>query len=77
MAAAVGDRGPIGRVSYVRREPKTHGVGPVQEECGICGEAVPYSVTAHVLIHPNTDEGVMDYYVCRSCYDERIAPLFD
>jgi hypothetical protein len=48
----------------------------VQEECGICGEDVPYSLTAHVIVHPNTDEGVADYYVCRTCYDERVAPLF-
>lgn len=38
---------------------------------------MPFSLTAHVLIHPNTDEGVVDYYVCRTCYDERVAPLFD
>ena len=49
----------------------------MNEECGICGREVPYSVTAHVLIHPNTDEGVRDYYVCRSCFDERVAPLFE
>lgn len=48
----------------------------MQEECGICGNAVPYSVTAHVLIHPNTDDGVVDYYVCRPCFDDRVAPLF-
>lgn len=55
----------------------TRGARPVQEECGICGDAVPYQLTAHVIVHPNTDEGVADYYVCRSCYDERVAPLFD
>lgn len=58
-------------------ETVPHGeVRPVQETCGICGEEVPYSLTAHVTIHPNTDEGVVDYYVCRSCYDDRLAPLF-
>lgn len=49
----------------------------MQETCGICGKDVPFSLTAHVLIHPNTDEGVVDYYVCRHCFDDRVAPLFD
>lgn len=48
----------------------------VQEECRICGKEVPYSVTVHVLVHTNTDEGVVDYYVCRGCYEEQVAPLF-
>lgn len=52
------------------------GAKTVQETCEICSEAVPYSLTAHVTIHPNTDEGVVDYYVCRSCFDEQVSPLF-
>lgn len=46
------------------------------ETCGVCGEDVPFSITVHVLVHTRSDEGVVDYYVCRSCYDDRVAPLF-
>lgn len=47
----------------------------VQETCAICGSDVPYSLTVHVLVHTGTDEGVVDHYVCRSCYEEQLAPL--
>ncbi|MFB6353909.1 MAG: hypothetical protein ABEJ92_07455 [Halobacteriales archaeon] len=49
----------------------------MQETCGVCGTDVPYDLTVHVLIHTNTDAGVVDHYVCRSCYEERVAPLFE
>lgn len=47
------------------------------EDCGVCGTQVPFSDTVHVLVHTRTDEGVVDYYVCRSCYDEELAPVFE
>lgn len=47
------------------------------EACGVCNETVSFSDTVHVLIHTKTDQGVVDYYVCRHCYDENLAPLFD
>ena len=38
---------------------------------------VSFSDTVHVLLNPRGEEGVVDYYVCRSCYDARLAPLFE
>lgn len=46
------------------------------EECHICGDRVPFSATVHVLINTQSDEGVYDEYVCRSCYEDGIEPLF-
>ena len=46
------------------------------EECGICGATVPFSDAVHVLVHTNSDEGVVDYYVCKGCYGTELAPLF-
>lgn len=46
------------------------------ETCGICGDTVPFGDTVHVLVHTKTEAGVVDYYVCRSCYDGDLAPLF-
>ena len=46
------------------------------EGCGICGHTVPFSDTVHVLVHTRSDEGVVDYYVCRSCYETDLEPLF-
>ncbi|MEF8851317.1 MAG: hypothetical protein V5A28_02705 [Haloarculaceae archaeon] len=47
------------------------------EQCSVCGGRVPFSGTVHVLVHTQSDEGVVDYYVCRSCYEAELAPLFD
>lgn len=47
------------------------------EECGICGENVPFSATVHTLIHTKGEAGVVDYYVCEPCYEERLGPLFE
>jgi hypothetical protein len=46
------------------------------EECGVCGAAVPFADTVHVMIHTHSDEGVLDYYVCQSCYAEDLRPRF-
>lgn len=48
----------------------------MNEECGICGTSVPFSVTTHVMLNPSTEEGVADYYVCKRCYEEHLEPLF-
>lgn len=47
------------------------------EVCGVCGERVPFSATVHVLIHTRSEAGVVDYYVCRDCYDAQVAPAFE
>lgn len=47
----------------------------MQEDCGVCGTTVPFSLTVHVLVHTNTDDGVLDTYVCRECYEEHLEPL--
>lgn len=47
------------------------------ERCTICDQTLPFSETVHLLIHTNTEAGVVDYYVCRSCYEDHIASLFD
>jgi len=56
-------------------------VGPrdpaMDETCAICGRDVPYRLTTHVLVNPGPDDGVADYFVCRSCYDDAVAPLFE
>jgi len=49
----------------------------VPEQCGICTETVPFDATVHTLIHTKDDDGVVDYYICRDCYEERVAPLFE
>ena len=47
------------------------------EPCAVCEAVVSFSDTVHVLLNPRGDEGVVDYYVCRSCYEDRLAPLFE
>ena len=47
------------------------------EPCRICDATVSFSDTVHVLLNPRGEEGVVDYYVCRNCYEEHLAPLFD
>lgn len=47
-----------------------------EEVCGVCGKEVPFSTTVHILIHTRSDAGVVDYFVCRSCYEADIEPLF-
>ncbi|WP_157502892.1 hypothetical protein [Halobacterium sp. CBA1126] len=45
--------------------------------CDICGDDVALSHAAHTTINTKTDAGVVDYYVCRGCYEADLAPLFD
>lgn len=49
----------------------------VDETCSVCGTDVHYSMTVHVLIHTKSDAGVVDYFVCRPCYEAELEPLFD
>jgi len=46
------------------------------EECGACGATVSLSEAVHATIHTKTDEGVVDHYVCRDCYEEHLAAPF-
>lgn len=46
------------------------------EDCDACGATVSMSETVHMLIHTGTDVGVVDHYVCRECYEDRVAPVF-
>lgn len=46
------------------------------EECRICDATVPYDNTIHLLIHTKSDAGVVDYYICKPCYNDEIQPLF-
>lgn len=47
------------------------------ETCRVCGDDVPVSQAAHATINTKTEAGVVDYYLCRSCYEDRVAPLFE
>lgn len=47
------------------------------ETCAICGATVPFSITVHLLIHTRSEQGVIDRYVCRPCYEERVEGLFE
>jgi len=47
----------------------------VTETCPVCGEAVPVRHAVHVTVNTKTEAGVLDQYVCRSCYQAELAPL--
>jgi len=47
------------------------------ETCAVCGGQFPFDSTVHLLVHTNSEDGAFDYYVCRQCYEERVAPLVD
>lgn len=46
------------------------------ETCAVCGAEVPYSHSVHVMLNPGGEDGVIDHYVCRSCYEDELEPLF-
>ena len=46
------------------------------EPCGICEAVVPYSKTVHVTVHTKGDLGVVDAFICRSCYEETLEEPF-
>ncbi|MBV0900348.1 hypothetical protein [Haloarcula salina] len=47
------------------------------EDCGICGETVPFDATVHAMVHTRSEAGVVEAYVCRQCYDEHLGPMFE
>ncbi|MFT4889600.1 MAG: hypothetical protein ACI9YT_000510 [Halobacteriales archaeon] len=46
------------------------------EECGICGATVALGDAAHVMLNAKSEDGVRDYYVCPSCFEEELVPHF-
>lgn len=47
------------------------------ERCRICDGEVLYSNAVHATMHTGDEEGVVDFYVCRRCYEEELSPLFE
>ncbi len=47
------------------------------ESCGVCGTQVPFGDTVHLLVHTRSEAGVVDYYVCETCYEAEFAPKFE
>lgn len=47
------------------------------EPCRICEAVVPFDDTVHLTIHTNSEAGVVDYYVCRACFESDLEDLFD
>jgi hypothetical protein len=47
------------------------------EACSVCGATVPFADTVHVLVHTQSETGVVDHYVCRNCYEMELAPRFE
>lgn len=47
------------------------------EPCRICEAVVPYDDTVHLTIHTKSEDGVVDYYVCRNCFESELEGLFD
>ena len=46
------------------------------EPCGICEAVVPYSKTVHVTVHTKGEMGVVDAFICRTCYEETLEEPF-
>lgn len=46
------------------------------ETCGICGATVALGDAAHVMLNAKSEEGVRDYYVCPTCFEEELVPHF-
>lgn len=47
------------------------------ERCRFCGESYPFGDTVHLLVHTQSEAGVLDFYVCRGCYESEIADKFE
>jgi len=54
-----------------------HELAMATETCLICGDEVAFSDTVHLMVHTNSEEGVLDAYVCRTCYESELAPYFE
>ncbi|MFB6071623.1 MAG: hypothetical protein ABEJ88_01500 [Halobacterium sp.] len=48
----------------------------VTETCGVCGDDLSVSQSVHVTVNTKSDAGVVDYYVCRPCYERELEGLF-
>lgn len=44
------------------------------EQCSSCEAKISLADAVHLTINTKSDEGVVDYYVCRRCYEEKLAP---
>ena len=42
------------------------------ETCGICQASIPFGDAIHLVIHTRSEEGVIDYFLCRSCYEQTL-----
>jgi hypothetical protein len=47
------------------------------EPCAVCDAVVPYSDAVHLTIHTKTDDGVVDEFICRGCYEDEIEAALD
>jgi hypothetical protein len=47
------------------------------EQCGVCEAVVPYSDTVHVTVHTKSEAGVVDAYICRDCYEDRLEGFLE
>jgi hypothetical protein len=47
------------------------------ETCAVCASEIPFEETVHVLVHTHGNAGVIDRYVCRSCYESELGPLLE
>lgn len=47
------------------------------EPCRICEAVVSFDDTVHLTIHTKSEDGVVDYYVCRNCFERDLEDLFD
>ncbi len=45
------------------------------EQCRLCGTSVRVATAAHVMLNA-PEAGVRDYYVCSTCYEDSVDPLF-
>jgi hypothetical protein len=45
------------------------------EQCARCGETVSLDDTVHIMVNAMDHDGVIDGYVCGTCYDDRFAIL--
>jgi len=47
------------------------------ERCAVCDGVFPFDDTVHLLIHTNTEDGVLEWYVCQQCYEQDVASLLE
>lgn len=47
------------------------------ETCAICDAIVPYSDAVHMTVHTKSEDGVVDDFVCRECYESEIAHVVE